>query len=219
MRGLIVGLSLAAAAVGQPVGHGFGSVVFPGTGVPRVSNPIPPGHIQALGATIRGVPPRGNYGGGNHGSNPGYVFPFVYPAMPYASAVAGPVPVPIPASAPAPTVIINNNYVAERANPVVRDYSNEALPETPSGIRTYQAPIPNNAEGRPIRRVTDDKPTVYLLALHDGTVLSCLAFWREKDEVYVVTTKQVHRKVGRDQVDRALSEQLNRERGVDFDLE
>jgi len=190
-----------------PVGHGFGSVVFPGTGVPR-GNPVPQGHIQALGATVRGVP---------QAPYPGHyaaTAPYIYPvAIPYGYGMA-PAPAPAPnvtvinAPAPPPTVIINQGYVPERGKPVA---------ETPT-VHSYQAPIPNNPEGQRIRRETDDRPTVYLLALHDGTVYSCYAFWLEGEMVYYVTTKQVHKKIPKSSVDIRLSEQLNRERNVEFEL-
>lgn len=201
-----------------PIGAGFGSVVFPGTGNPAYSQ----GHIQNLSASIRGVhptpvapPPAGGYG---------YVVPI---AMPYPVAYPTPAPAPnitvVNAPQPAPTVIINNTYVPDNPRPVMKDYTGADLPEASNTVRTYQAPIPNNAEGerRPvrIRRETDDKPTIYLLALKDGAVFSCYAYWLEGDTVHYVTTKQAHNKVSRTLVDEKVSDQLNSERNVEFSLE
>ncbi len=226
-------LSVAALAHGQhgghmgarapgigPVGHGFGSVVFPGTGVPGSQ-----GHISALGATVRGVAPVGGYGG--YG---GYAAPVMVPyavpiGMPYQMAAPAPNVTVINTPSPAPTVIINQNYTPERPSPVMRDYSGDRLPETSAGLQTYQAPIPNNAEGRRgqvpalVRHETDDKPTIYLLALKDGAVYSCYAFWRDGDTVHYVTTRQVHNKVSAELVDMKISERLNVERNVEFPLD
>lgn len=205
-----------------PIGAGYGSVLFPGTGNPA-HNPVPSGHIQALGASIRGIqpappPPAPGYGGY------GYVVPV---AMPYPVAAPYPAAAPnvtvINAPQPAPTVIINNTYTPDNPRPVMKDYTEAELPEASNTVRTYQAPVPQNVEGerRPvrIRRETDDRPTIYLLALKDGAVFSCYAYWLEGDTVHYVTTKQAHNKVSRTLVDERVSEQLNSERNVEFSLE
>lgn len=210
-----------------PIGAGFGSVVYPGTGNPAY-NPVPSGHIQALGQSIRGIQPapRGPQGRGGYGGGYGYVVPVAVPypvAYPGAYPQAAPNVTVINAPQPAPTVIINNSYTPDNPRPVMKDYTDVELPEASNTVRTYQAPVPNNVEGhrRPvvIRRETDDKPTIYLLALKDGAVFSCYAFWREGDMVHYVTTKQAHNKVSRDLVDEKISDQLNRERNVEFSLE
>ena len=87
----------------------------------------------------------------------------------YAVQAPAPNVTVINAPQPAPTVIINQNYTPDRPAPVMRDYSNERLPEAAPGLQTYQAPVPNNPEGRrgqvAIRHETDDKPTLRLADL------------------------------------------------------
>lgn len=203
-----------------PIGGGFGNVVFPGTGIPRDT-----GHAASLGPTVRGVYPP-SFNRGTHNAAPiypvavpvfvnpyaGYGYGYGYPAPQQASA---PVTV-INAPQPSPTVIINQNYAPERANPVMRDYSQEQLPE-PASVQSYQAPIPSNPDP-PKRSAASDQPTIYLLALKDGTVYSAYAYWLEGDTVHYVTTKHAHNQASLDLVDASVSEQLNRERGVEFKL-
>jgi len=204
-------------AVG-PVGQGFGNVVFPGTGIPQIQG----GHAVNLGRAIRGVPPvnPSPHQRGGRGiypiAVPVYVSPWGYGGYGYGpdpSAVTV-----VSAPQPAPTVVINQNWLPERANPVMRDYTNEQLPE-PAGdtIRSYQAPIPSNPDP-PSRTVAEAKPTIYLIALREGVVYSAFAYWVEGTTLHYITTKHAHNQVSVDLVDREVSEQLNRERNVEFKL-
>jgi len=241
MTGYLIGFAafsgLALAQIGAiyppgrpagagPIGAGFGSVIFPGTGNPAY-NPAPvSAHIHNLGASIRGIhptpqPERGRGAGfGGYGYAVPVAVPYGYPAGAYG---ATPNITVINAPQPAPTVIVNNSYTPDVVNPVMKDYSNQELPEPSPTVRTYQAPVPNNLEGRrqpvKIRRETDDKPTIYLLALKDGAVFSCYAYWLEGDTVHYVTTRHAHNKVSRSLVDEPISNQLNHERNVEFSLE
>jgi hypothetical protein len=125
---------------------------------------------------------------------------------------------------PAPFMVVNHNYTPERANPVVRDYSNANLPQTVTpAVQTVQTPVPSHPEGHPIggklsREASKDDPTVYLIALNEGTVYSAYAFWVEGDTLHYITTKHAHNRMRLDLVDTKLSERLNRERGVEFSL-
>ncbi len=205
-----------------PIGHGFGNVVFPGTGIPSINSAVQlgPSHAERLGATIsgRGVFPAAQHpaGAGSYYRQGSRIIPYpvVVPysygggyAPDYGYTGAPPVTV-INQMPPTPAVIINQNYTPDRANPVLREYANEDLPVT-----VYQAPIPSVPEGRKMR---DDKPTVYLIALKDGTVYSAYAYWLEVDTLYYITPKHSQNKATLDLVDIALSEQLNRERGLEF---
>jgi len=194
-----------------PVGHGFGNVVFPGTGIPR-------GHIQNLNSTIRGVYPAPHPHRGGRG-------PVVYPvAVPvYMGGYGygyGPDPTPnvtvINAPQPPPSVIVNNHYTPDRPQPVMKDYTNESLPE-PAGMTSYQAPIPSNPEGRPLTQ-REDKPTIYLVALQDGSIYPSYAYWVEGDTLHYVTTKHSLNRISVSLVDVEMSERLNRERSVEFSL-
>jgi hypothetical protein len=206
--------------------------VFPATGIPNPLYSHPTTFPQRLAATISGYPGyavgggrgnrRGLVGGGiaaypapvlvgGYGYGGGYDYGYAPPPAPNITIVNAP-----PAQ---PSVIINQGYQPELARPVMRDYSPGQSPE-PGAVHSYQAPIPSNPEGRrgQMRSVDDDKPTIYLLALHDGTVRSALAYWVEGGTVHYVTTKYVKTTVPVDSIDVTLSGQLNSERGVEFHI-
>ncbi|MBM3810402.1 MAG: hypothetical protein FJW20_02080 [Acidimicrobiia bacterium] len=197
------------------VGHGFGNVVFPGTGIPRTGPSFP----QQLGATVRGgfIP-------GYHGVNRGGAIPVAVPVFVGGYGYAAPAPPPpqnitIFNQPPmVPSVIINQNYVPDRANPVMRDYTKADLPEAAEpSMRVYQAPIPSFPDP-PKKAAASDKPTIYLIAFQDGTIYPALAFWVEGETLHYITTKHSHNKASIDLADIALSRQLNQERGVEFNL-
>jgi hypothetical protein len=197
-------------------------VVFPGTGIPPLS-----GHIPALSSTIRGVPYPSGW------SNRGGIYPIAVPvAVPaygygygYEHTAPGPAPVTVVNTPPpSPAVIINQNYTPDRANPVMREYSapvpGATAPPAASSdpaVSSYQAPIPSNPDP-PRRSIDDDKPTVYLVAMKDGTVYSAYATWVERDTLHYITTAHAHNQASLELVDVRLTNQLNRERGVDFRL-
>lgn len=217
-----------------PVGFGFGNVVFPGTGIPRAT-----GHAANLGATVRGVyPANPNYGGGGYGyggRGRGGVTPVVVPVPVYVGGYGydyygqplqqqqqQPNVTFVAPPQEQPTVIINQHYTPERPQPVMRDYSREALPEPGGGLNSYQAPVPSNPEPpQPAKKpviANDDTPTVYLIALRDGTVYSAYAYWLEADTLHYITTKHSHNRASLALVDEALSAQLNNERSVDWKI-
>lgn len=204
---------------------GFGNVTFPG-GAPAhpVINPgqiaRPPGNItdtsfgSALGATVRGVPP---YGGGfpNGRGGPGprtIVVPFPvmgfpgygYGYQPEPATVVVQQPAPMPQQQP-PVVIINQNYKPDTIQPQVRDYTD--LPEP--ALKVY--------ENRK-RRADEDKPTIFLIAMRDGTVMQALAFWVEDDTLNYITRDSVQNRISLDRIDRDTSVTLNQERGLEFRL-
>ncbi len=227
---VVATVALAGLAFGQgrvgPVGQGFGNVVFPGTGIP----PIQPGHVQNLGAFVRGVYP-GQPGGRPHhrGSQPAIAVPVPVFVGGYGygyGEYAPPQPQQIPnitvVNTPqaAPNVVINQNYVPDRAQPVMRDY-----PEGGTDLGVYEAPAPSHpapakprSEPAAASGVDDDSPTIYLIALRDGTVYPAYAYWLEADTLHYITTKHSHNKASLGLFDEPLSLQLNRERRVAFKL-
>ena len=157
--------------------------------------------------------------------------PYAYPVYiggygyAYGEPPQQPVTYVVQQPAPSPAVIINQNYAPDRVNPVMRE-----VPEnTGSGLQIRQAPIPSNPEGvrsnkplvfnaSPAPGVQDEKATIYLIALKDGTVYSSYAYWLDGDIVHYITTRYDHKQAAVDAVDAPLSEQLNRERDVEFRL-
>ena len=213
---------------GSPLG--FGNILYPGTGTPP---PFPSAQFQpgtsfahALGSNIAG---RANYSvpwgaspaistqGQGRGGMGGMIVPFAYPVytggygyqqpnVTYMVQQAAP-------PAPAPYVILNQNFGVDPTRQV----------QTETGMREYQAsgppptPEPEPAS-KPASKQVEEKPTIYLLAFSDGTVYSSLAYWVEDGTVHYITTQHAHNRASLSLVDRALSDQLNRERGVEFKL-
>lgn len=223
-----LGMAQHRAGGGGPVGHGFGNVVFPGTGIPQVG-----GHIPALGAAVRGVYPAappmqqqrgpgmrravpvavpiyvGGYGYGYGYNGYGYDYSQQQQQQPNVTVVNAP--------QPSPTVIINQNYAPDQAHPVMREYANGELPDPAGVVSSYQAPVPSHPNPpKPAASANDDTPTVYLIALKDGTVYSAYAYWLEADTLHYITTKHSHNRASLGLVDETLSAQLNRERSVEW---
>jgi hypothetical protein len=194
-------------------------VTYPATGV----NPNPfsitnPGFANSLGATVSG-----HYGGHNgyRRFRPATAYPYAYPLLiggytdygyggypdsgyadnGYQGGYATDPP-------PGPQVIINQNFVPEHANPVMRDYSGDS-----SGVQVYDAP------GRaPIDNSTDDGTDYYLIAFKDHSIYSAFAYWVDGDTLHYVTPQRVHNQVSVALVDRELTEKLNRSRNMPVKL-
>jgi hypothetical protein len=113
-----------------------------------------------------------------------------------------------------PQIIINHHYVSEGARPVVRDYTQQSLPE--STLRTYEAPARPAIDPR--TSIDDEKRKLYLVAFKDGTIYPAVAYWTEGNTLNYVTLQGSHNRVTLDLVDRELSERLNTERSIDFNL-
>ena len=138
-----------------------------------------------------------------------------YPTMPEYV----PVPVQQPVQ-PAPSVIINQYYSPEQVRPQMREY--EDLPEarTPAPApRSAPKPAAQPAPAAAEQAVDSSKPTITLLAFKDSTVVAAIAYWEQADEIHFVTNNFSKRIVPVSALDKALSEQLNKERKVEFKLE
>jgi len=234
MRYLVLGISLlsTAAAFGQGRGTyssigGFGNVLYPGTGhapnapVRSVAgygpvrvgpmagrnifpNPIPANHPHH-GRTVI-VPYPVFYGG-----YPGYGYD-TPPQQGYEDPNAGENNNSGYNDAP-PPVVINQNFVPQPTNPVMREYSPDAPP--PSGMRMYEAPTPGAANPR--RAVSDD-PTIYLIAFKDHSIIQALGYWMEGGSLHYVSLEHTLNQVSFDLIDRDASQKLNDERGIEFKL-
>jgi len=229
---LAIGAVLATAAFGQRTTApnrygsttGFGSVLYPGTGTaPKLRLPQFPGGFGVGPRNAGGIAPRVNHpshgrrvvvpypvfvGGGYYGG-----FDGGYGPAPYSEPQYGP-----QAPQQPPVVIINQAYRPERASPVVHDYSYEPLPEPT--LRRYEAPVhptPDPKE-RAAQKAESERPTIYLIAFKDHTILPALAYWMEGDTLHYVTKEGTPNRASIELVDRDFSRQLNRERQVEFNL-
>ena len=243
MRALLVvavlGVSTLAAQTAPVVRSGptmqapsnglrFGNILFPGGIAPHQQT-----HAGRIGAVVGGGPfPGAGVGGGGRPGLPNrnrtIVVPYAVPVYygdPYGYGYGYQqqtpnVTVVVPQQS-TPSVVINHNYSPETARPVLRDYSNSELPE--SGIKVYEGPRQQSAApaepAQPeTRRAAPDKPTIYLIALKDGTIRQAIGYWIEGSSLNYVTPQSSINNVALDSVDRELSVQLNSERNLEFDL-
>jgi hypothetical protein len=115
-----------------------------------------------------------------------------------------------------PSVIVNQNYVPDHANPMVREVPQSAGQDD---VESYQAPGPPPAEPSPSETNADsDQPTMYLIAFHDHTIVPALAYWTEGNMLKYVNIDHGINQASLDLVDRDLSRLLNEQRNVDFRL-
>jgi len=203
-------MSNPAGVTGTTGGAGFGRMIYPGTGAPAVArNPrisggplvaLPPPQVahRAHGAVPIAVPYPVFYGGGYYD----YEAPSA-PVTPYSQA-AYQVPGYDQMTQP-PVVIINQYFRPDTANPVIRDYSNVALPEA-------QTPPVNNEQP------ATESQVMFLIAMKDHTIFPAVAYWVEGDTLNYITIQGVKNSASLDLVDREFSKQINKERKVDFGL-
>ncbi len=229
MARLIALFALAVAASAQYTGwrtygsrHGFGNVVFPGTGSapPMLRHPFgvtDPGFAWRLGGIVSGFRP---YTGAPLDRRYGYYPRRAYVPVAYPVFIGGYYPgyadqpnVTIVNQSPPPPQIIINNYAAppEPATPAPKE--SDAAAWKDAGVSVYQAPSSATAPGD-----AESEATVYLIAFKDGAIYSALAWWVEGDTLHYVTTQGKPNKASLTLIDRAFSERLNRERSIDFHL-
>lgn len=236
--------ALMGTAFGQGRGTynslgGFGSVLYPGTGhAPGVTPP--PLFPTRLGNTVAGRP----FGGSpNHpnGHNRTAIVPYPvfyggYAGSGYGYDTQQPQPdqgggPPIVNTNTAPSVVINQNFIPDRSNPVVRDYgppqpSSDAGQPQSSGMQMYEAPTHPYADAQaqqagPQRRApvaNDEQPTLYLIAFKDHSIVQALGYWMEGNTLHYVSIEHSLNQASLDLIDRQLSQRLNDERGVEFKL-
>lgn len=120
----------------------------------------------------------------------------------------------------APSVVINQTFVPDRANPVVREYSNQSPPDSSSALKTYPSPQTNPYADMPQTRqpAAEAQATIYLLALKDHNIVPALGYWLEGNTLHYVSVEHDINQVSLDLIDRDLSQRLNDERGVEFKL-
>jgi len=213
----------------------YGNILFPGgtpaaAPAPRLGSLVP-NRGQYAGGGYVSPPSKSNHGAGGHART--IVVPYAYPVYfgdyghnGYNNA---PQPQPITIVVPqqqqtVPTVIINQSFAADRQDPDPDQQEAENQQGAQSGVRVYKTPVhrqPVDAEPpRPLRTnpAVDDRATIYLIALKDNSVHSAIGYWVEDGTLHYVTQQGTVNRVTLDQVDRQLSDQLNSERKVDFQI-
>ena len=204
---------------GQPPAFGFGRVIFPGTGhPPGVRNPLSitdPTFPTRLSATVGGFGTRLDGHGYRRFRQP-LVVPYAVPVYVGGYPDSGGYPdygyQEQPAMMPqqqAPQVIINQNFIPQRAEPVTREYSEDSS----GGLHVYEAP------GRqPVETAEEENINYYLIAFKDHSIYSAFAYWVEGDTLNYITVQGSKNSASLDLVDREFSQQINKERKVEFGL-
>jgi hypothetical protein len=211
----------------------FGNILFPG-GTPTFP--------QRLGNTVSGIIPnhggfvsppfnrgeRGERGGGRERT---VVVPFAYPIYfgdpgygyggGYNQPQQPPVTVVTAPQQATPMVIINQTFVPDSANPVLRDYSGQETPDndqSSSGVKVYKTPVQPRPAPTAATPPVDDRATIFLIALKDNSIHTAVGYWIKDGTLHYVTPQGSENRVTLDQVDKDLSDRLNAERHVEFQL-
>jgi len=193
--------------------NSFGRVVFPGAGQLPVGTITDSNFASRLGATV------GGFNDGRHVRHfrEPLLVPYAYPVylggysdyngytgygqdQPNITIINPP--------QQTPQVIINQNFIPERATPVIHEYTEDS-----SGVHVYEAPSRNPVENAP-----DETTDYYLIAFKDHSIYSAFAYWVEGDTLHYVTPQRVHNQASVALVDRELTQKLNRERNLQVKL-
>lgn len=202
-----LGITLAIAGVGFSQQRGVGIRSHPFS----ISDTS---YASRLQATVSGTP---GYTGAPTGGGraprvvPVYMGGYYYPPAPSIVVVA-----PQQPPAPSTQVYVNQFYTPETAKPVVREYGDNG--EEVTGVRVYSAPTLKPAAEEPAAKKSPVKPTLYLVAFKDNSLVSALALWREDGKLHYVTARGDHKSAPLENFDQQYTEQLNRERGLEFQL-
>jgi hypothetical protein len=208
--------------VGNSVGTnaGYGNVVFPG-GRPTINTPFTPtpgvGFARSIGNVVAGRPAfNGNF---HRNANSGAVVyvPYAYPVYSGAGYYGGyggyyagygdPSAMPPPQQQPNITII----YPPQQPPPMM--VTQPQAPPANAMIQEY-GPSQTAAPTDTSQRDAD----YYLLAFKDHSIYSAVGYWVDGDTLHYITTGNVHNQVSLSLVDRDLTLQLNKGRGVQVTL-
>jgi len=233
---MVLFLSLVGAVFAQAPQQvwslgGYGNVLYPGVGHAPV---IPPGGFTGpyYSGRFSGGAGRAGFGNPAAANHPqhsrttivpypvfyggGYGYGYGYGSDPTAGSAPGygdQAP-PVINSGAAPSVVINQNYVPQQANPQVRDYNPGDTSDQQSGMRLYQ----NSSHPYADAAGYGDEPTIYLIAFRDHSIVQALGYWMEGSTLHYVSVEHSLNQASIDLIDRDLSQRLNDERGLEFRL-
>ncbi len=185
-----------------------GSVIYPGGGGPQigVSSPLFNNNLGFRGTQVFGSPARqGRRGGGAV---------YAYPVPVYVGGYGG---------------VYDNGYAPYPAEPVAQQPNVTVImpPQAPPviinqfgpGVAPVQEQAPVAQETAPAEEPqSSNQQTYYLFAFKDHTIYSAVAYWVEGDTLHYFTSGNTHNQVSIALIDRALTERLNRESGLEVNL-
>ena len=195
---MAVALAAGSTALAQytpgsrPQSYSAGNVLYPGGAPPQAPAGTP-------------AAPYGGYGQRKNAPHQPHAKGVIVPVY-FSVGIPEPTPLEQPPQGPTepPAVIVNQAYRPEMLNPVLHDYSDSRLPEPPPP----PAPIPP----------ADPSPTIYLIALKDGSIMASLSYWMDGDTLNYIARDGNRNRVSIDRVDREFSVKLNADRMVEFKL-
>jgi hypothetical protein len=85
------------------------------------------------------------------------------------------------------------------------------------GLPSYPYPYAYDYSS-PSSAPVDREAEYYLIAFYDQTIQAAVSFWVEGDAIHWISREQEHRQAPLSSLDRQFSEELNRNRGVEFKL-
>ena len=202
----------APRTYGSP--HGYGNVVFPGTGhAPGTFSPFSitdPTFGARLTNTVSGF---GGYGYGYpyyySGGYQHYSYPSTPVVVPYVVPVYIPYPEPQPQVVPPPQIIY---VVPGEPN---RSVTTTAPQSQRDGVVTYVVPPRIGST----ETVGTSAKKLYLIAFKNHSIYSATEYWVEDDTLHYLTSYGAHNQASLDQIDLEFTVRLNRERGIEFRLE
>jgi hypothetical protein len=225
------GLLAQRHSIGTTLGTnaGYGNVVFPG-GRPAITTPFTQAQQltgtsfpTTLGNVVAGRPVFNGTVGKNHGTGAIVYVPYGYPVYTgglygggyYGGGYYGPYGDPSAAAPPPqqqPNITIV--YPPMQPTPVMMGPGGQLPP--PNGQIHEYVPPPQSAP----EETTQAQPQAdyYLLAFKDHSIYSAVGYWLDGDTMHYITTGNVHNQVSLSLVDRDLTTQLNKGRGVQVNL-
>jgi len=106
-------------------------------------------------------------------------------------------------------------YPTDQAPPVMNNQDFQTGPPPAPMLREYTAPAPPAPSVNTQRKYNEP---LYLIAFNDGVIRAVLAYWVEGASLHYVTMEHAKKQATLASVDRGLSERLNGERQVTFQL-
>lgn len=199
----------APRTYGSP--HGFGNVLFPGTGyAPGTYSPfsiVDPTFGTRLTNSVGGF---GNPYGYDYGRRP-------YGGRGNAVIVPYGVPVYVPYYQDQPQVHYAPQTQVIYVVPAEPDRSMTTAPPRESVI-TYVVPS-RSASNEPKPASAKDEKRLYLIAFKNYSIYSATNYWVDRDTIHYLTPYGAQNQASLDQIDLEFTERLNRERGVEFRLD
>lgn len=204
--------SSAAFAQRRPVQltspGGYGNILFP---VPGHAPPTPPAGVRGSYSSQSLWPPRRATG-----LQPSVVFvPWPMYDSGYTADRSGndqqgdPGQTRVTESSPAPPVIINKSLVSPEG-PVQPHVINprDGVPVCANGQCNVNRP----------QAADESRPTIYLLAFKDHRIVPALGYWMEAGTLHYVSVEYGWNQASISLIDQDLSQRLNDERGIAFNL-